>query len=134
MNIRETSIHNSVVAIVPLCSCVFSVFLCLFYVCEHPSLNAYFSACVYPTSVDQSLAPIFSCDTAKRERQEVTRPCPCRHVCNERLAFEPRELLLVVGDLRERLIARNLSELTFEPNSCVSECVSSFVNSISLIK
>ena len=40
----------------------------------------------------------------------------------------------MLGDLRERLIARNLSELTFEPNSCVSECVSSFVNSISLIK
>ena len=42
--------------------------------------------------------------------------------------------LRYVPDLRERFIARNLSEVTFEPNSYISLCVNSFVNTISLIK
>ena len=48
-------------------------------------------------------------------------------VCSEQFAFEPREHLLAVGDLRER-------KLTSEPNSYVSLCVSSFVSTVSLIK
>ena len=55
-------------------------------------------------------------------------------VCSEQFAFEPREHLLAAGDLRERFIARNLPELTSEPNSYVSLCVSSFVSTVSLIK
>ena len=37
VNIRETSIHKSVVVTGSHCACVFSVFLCLFYMCEHSS-------------------------------------------------------------------------------------------------
>ena len=36
VNIRETSRNNSAVVIGPHCACVFSVFLCLSHVCEHP--------------------------------------------------------------------------------------------------